>query len=46
MRALQARLKAAGVVLDSEVDAASPSGPGFFTLTDPDGNPILVDQHR
>ena len=46
VRALQARLKAAGVVLDSEVDAASTGGPGFFTLTDPDGNPILVDQHR
>ena len=46
VRQLQAQLKAAGVVLDSEVDPASGSGPGFFTLTDPDGNPILVDQHR
>lgn len=46
VRALQQRLKDAGVALDSEVDAASGSGPGFFTLTDPDGNPILVDQHR
>lgn len=46
VRQLQAMLKAAGVALDSEVDAASTSGPGYFTLTDPDGNPILVDQHR
>jgi len=46
VRRLQAMLKAAGVALDSEVDPAAESGPGFFTLTDPDGNPILVDQHR
>ena len=46
VRQLQAMLKAAGVTLDSEVDAAAASGPGYFTLTDPDGNPILVDQHR
>ncbi len=46
VRQLQAMLKAAGVALDSEVDRASANGPGCFTLTDPDGNPILVDQHR
>ncbi len=46
VRQLQAMLKAAGITLDSEVDAAAASGPGYFTLTDPDGNPILVDQHR
>jgi catechol 2,3-dioxygenase-like lactoylglutathione lyase family enzyme len=46
VRQLQTQLKAAGVALDSEVDPASASGPGFFTLKDPDGNPILVDQHR
>jgi hypothetical protein len=46
VRQLQAMLKAAGVALNSEVDAAAERGPGFFTLTDPDGNPILVDQHR
>ena len=46
VRQLQAMLKAAGVKLDSEVDPAAASGPGYFTLTDPDGNPILVDQHR
>lgn len=45
VRALQQRLKAAGIVLKEEVDEAG-SGPGYFTLEDPDGNPILVDQHR
>lgn len=45
VRVLQQRLKAAGVKLDSECDEAG-SGPAYFTLTDPDGNPILVDQHR
>ena len=46
VRQLQAMLTAAGVRLDSQVDPAAASGPGFFTITDPDGNPILVDQHR
>jgi catechol 2,3-dioxygenase-like lactoylglutathione lyase family enzyme len=45
VRALQQRLKAAGVALDTECDESG-SGPAYFTLTDPDGNPILVDQHR
>lgn len=22
------------------------TGPAYFTLTDPDGNPVLIDQHR
>ena len=29
-----------------EVDPSTPSGPGYFMIEDPDGNPILVDQHR
>jgi catechol 2,3-dioxygenase-like lactoylglutathione lyase family enzyme len=45
VRALQRRLKEAGVELLEEADDAG-SGPAFFTLQDPDGNPILVDQHR
>lgn len=45
VRDLQRQLKAQGVQLDSEADETT-TGPASFTLTDPDGNPILVDQHR
>ena len=45
VRDLQRRLKAQGVVFASEADEAG-SGPASFVVVDPDGNPILVDQHR
>ncbi len=45
IRELQARLKAAGATIEQEVDEAS-TGPANFVISDPDGNPILVDQHR
>jgi catechol 2,3-dioxygenase-like lactoylglutathione lyase family enzyme len=44
VREIQADLKAKGLQLESEVDESS-SGPGSFVVIDPDGNPILVDQH-
>lgn len=44
IREIQARLKAQGVELLTEADADS-TGPASFTLLDPDGNMILVDQH-
>lgn len=44
VRELQRRLKAAGVELTSEADEDA-TGPGSFMTVDPDGNPILVDQH-
>lgn len=44
VRVLQKKLEAAGLKLDTRADEAS-SGPAFFSLTDPDGNPVLVDQH-
>ena len=44
VRELQRRLKASGVTLVSEADESS-TGPASFSLLDPDGNPILVDQH-
>ena len=44
VRDLQRRLKARGLVLQSEADESG-SGPASFTVIDPDGNPILVDQH-
>lgn len=44
IRELQTRLKAAGVSFDQEADPES-EGPASFVVVDPDGNPILVDQH-
>ncbi len=44
VREIQAKLKEAGLKLDSE--AEGDSGPASIMLTDPDGNPILIDQHR
>ena len=44
VRELQKQLKAEGVTFLSEADEAT-SGPGSCILLDPDGNPILLDQH-
>jgi catechol 2,3-dioxygenase-like lactoylglutathione lyase family enzyme len=44
IRALQRHLKEKGVALLSEADENT-TGPASFMLIDPDGNPILVDQH-
>jgi len=44
VRDLQRELKARGVQLTTEADETS-TGPASFTTMDPDGNPILVDQH-
>lgn len=45
VRAIQRQLKAQGVPLLSEADEST-SGPASITLMDPDGNMILIDQHR
>ena len=44
VRELQRRLKAQGVPLVAEADEST-TGPASFVVTDPDGNPILFDQH-
>jgi lactoylglutathione lyase len=44
IRDLQHQLKAREVAFVAEVDEAG-SGPGSFVIVDPDGNPIIVDQH-
>ena len=44
IRELQKNLKAKGVEFVSEADETS-TGPASFIVNDPDGNPILVDQH-
>lgn len=45
VRELQRRLKEAGITIATEADEQS-GGPGSFMVVDPDGNPILFDQHR
>lgn len=45
VRAIQQHLKNEGVALTTEADPQT-SGPTYITLTDPDGNQILIDQHR
>lgn len=45
VREIQRALKEQGLALDSEADD-SKSGPGSLMLSDPDGNQILIDQHR
>ncbi len=45
VRELQRQLKEKGVQLVSEADEST-TGPASFVTVDPDGNQILVDQHR
>ncbi|TDE49898.1 VOC family protein [Flavobacterium sp. GT3P67] len=45
VREIQLELKSKGLKIDPEVDEKT-SGPAGFMITDPDGNVILIDQHR
>jgi catechol 2,3-dioxygenase-like lactoylglutathione lyase family enzyme len=45
VREIQRRLQAAGIPLDQEADETT-TGPASVMLADPDGNPVLLDQHR
>ena len=45
VRELQQELKNRGLILSNEADESS-TGPASLMLTDPDGNLILIDQHR
>lgn len=44
VRDLQRTLRERGIEFDQEADESG-AGPGSFVITDPDGNPILIDQH-
>ncbi len=44
VRELAKGLEAQGLNVTRHIDAEK--GPGYLELTDPDGNPILIDQHR
>jgi len=45
VRALRDELARRGIKIFRD-DATSSSGPGSIVIEDPDGNPILIDQHR
>ncbi len=45
VRELQRELKKQGIALISEADEST-EGPASLMLADPDGNQIMVDQHR
>ena len=45
VRDIQRQLKEQGVTLATEADETT-QGPAFLMAIDPDGNPILIDQHR
>ena len=44
VRNLQREIKARGIKIEPEVDEST-TGPASFIVIDPDGNPILIDQH-
>lgn len=44
VRELQRTLRAQGMEFHQQADESS-TGPASFVVVDPDGNPILVDQH-
>jgi len=45
IRKIQKELKSKGIHINTEIDNDT-SGPASFMITDPDGNVILMDQHR
>ena len=45
IRELSSKAKAEGLEPVNDTSGDTPSGPASFTLTDPDGNVVLVDQH-
>ena len=45
IRSLQKELKSKGITFVQEADEKT-TGPASFILNDPDGNPVLIDQHR
>ncbi len=44
VRDIQKHLKSKGVAFSTEADEST-TGPASFVIVDPDGNPVLVDQH-
>ncbi len=44
VREIQRKLKAQGIAMTVAADEST-AGPAFLMVTDPDGNPVLMDQH-
>jgi len=44
VREIQKHLKSQGIPIEKEADENT-SGPASFVVIDPDGNPVLIDQH-
>lgn len=44
VREIQNHLKSDGIEIQNEADETT-NGPASFVIVDPDGNPILIDQH-
>jgi len=45
VRELRAQLVGLGLGVSGDTTPDTPAGPASFTITDPDGNVILLDQH-
>jgi catechol 2,3-dioxygenase-like lactoylglutathione lyase family enzyme len=45
IREIQAHLKQKGIITEEQIDPKT-TGPASMMITDPDGNVILIDQHR
>ncbi len=46
IRQLATELAEAGLTLQDDTTGDTDSGPASFVVVDPDGNPVLIDQHR
>jgi hypothetical protein len=44
-RTIYAELQESGIIFKTSANIEKESGPCHFVVTDPDGNPVLVDQH-
>lgn len=45
VRQLRAAVESQGIEVVADTNADEPSGPASFSIVDPDGNAILIDQH-
>ena len=46
VRGLKAQLEEIGIPVEDGENMDQPEGPASIIIRDPDGNPILIDQHR